>query len=40
LDQLSQRQAKILGLVFNRANSAASSYHYYKYKDYQTVNED
>jgi capsular exopolysaccharide synthesis family protein len=40
LDQLYQRQAKILGVVFNRANSSASSYHYYKYKEYQTANED
>ncbi len=40
LDQLYQRQAKILGVVFNRANTSASSYHYYKYKEYQTSAED
>jgi capsular exopolysaccharide synthesis family protein len=34
LDLLYQRQSRILGLVFNRANSAARSYHYYKYADY------
>ncbi len=40
LDQLYQRQSKILGMVFNRANTSASSYHYYKYKEYQPSNED
>jgi len=40
LDQLYQRQAKILGVVFNRANTSAGSYHYYKYKEYQTTTED
>jgi capsular exopolysaccharide synthesis family protein len=39
LDQLYQRHARILGVVFNRADSAASSYHYYKYKEYHPVNE-
>jgi succinoglycan biosynthesis transport protein ExoP len=39
LDQLYQRQAKILGVVFNRANASSRSYQYYKYKEYQTVNE-
>ena len=34
LEQLYQRQAKVLGLVFNRANSKAKSYYYYKYSDY------
>ena len=40
LDQLYQRQAKILGVVFNRANASSRSYQYYKYKEYQTANED
>ena len=39
LELLHQRQAKILGVVFNRANSTASSYHYYKYKEYHPTPE-
>src|SRR5664280_111174 len=31
LELLHQRQAKILGLVFNRADASARSYYYYKY---------
>ncbi|MFO1499934.1 MAG: polysaccharide biosynthesis tyrosine autokinase [Verrucomicrobiota bacterium] len=34
LDILYQRQAKVLGLVFNRADTKAGSYYYYKYADY------
>lgn len=34
LDILYQRQARVLGLVFNRANAASGSYYYYKYADY------
>jgi succinoglycan biosynthesis transport protein ExoP len=34
LELLYQRQAKVLGLVFNRANAASRSYYYYKYADY------
>jgi Mrp family chromosome partitioning ATPase len=34
LELLRQRQAKVLGLVFNRADVSARSYHYYKYADY------
>jgi polysaccharide biosynthesis transport protein len=34
LDLLSQRQAKVLGLIFNRANASARTYYYYKYADY------
>jgi polysaccharide biosynthesis transport protein len=34
LDLLYQRQAKVLGLVLNRANSRAHSYNYYKYGEY------
>jgi capsular exopolysaccharide synthesis family protein len=34
MELLYERQAKIMGLVFNRANSASRSYEYYKYADY------
>lgn len=34
LELLRQRQAKVLGLVFNRADASAHSYYYYKYADY------
>jgi len=34
LELLHQRQAKVLGLVFNRADASAHSYNYYKYADY------
>jgi capsular exopolysaccharide synthesis family protein len=34
LELLHQRQAKVLGLVFNRADASAHSYYYYKYADY------
>jgi capsular exopolysaccharide synthesis family protein len=34
LQLLYERQAKVLGLVFNRANSHARSYNYYKYASY------
>jgi capsular exopolysaccharide synthesis family protein len=34
LELLRQRQAKVLGLVFNRADTSARSYYYYKYEDY------
>ena len=34
LELLHQRQAKVLGLVFNRADASARSYYYYKYADY------
>jgi capsular exopolysaccharide synthesis family protein len=34
LELLYQRQAKVLGLIFNRANPRAGSYSYYKYADY------
>ena len=34
LELLYQRQSKVLGLVFNRANPSAGSYHYYKYAKY------
>jgi len=34
LELLYERQAKIMGLVFNRADSASRSYKYYKYAKY------
>ena len=34
LDLLYQRQAKVLGIVFNQADASARSYYYYKYADY------
>jgi capsular exopolysaccharide synthesis family protein len=34
LELLRQRQAKVLGLVFNRADASAHSYYYYKYAEY------
>jgi capsular exopolysaccharide synthesis family protein len=34
LELLYQRQAKVLGLVFNRADSSAGSYYYYKHPEY------
>jgi Mrp family chromosome partitioning ATPase len=34
LELLYQRQARVLGLIFNAANTASSSYYYYKYADY------
>lgn len=34
LELLYMRQARILGLVFNRADASARSYHYYKYAQY------
>lgn len=34
LELLVQRQARVLGLIFNRADSSARSYHYYNYADY------
>lgn len=34
LQLLIQRQAKVVGLVFNRVDASARSYNYYKYTDY------
>lgn len=34
LDMLYQRQAKVLGLVFNRVDTTSRSYRYYKYSEY------
>jgi len=37
LELLYQRQAKVLGIVFNQADPSARSYYYYKYADYYRV---
>jgi len=34
LELLAQRQARVLGVIFNGADTTARSYHYYKYADY------
>ena len=34
LDLLAQRQARLLGVVFNGADTSGRSYYYYKYSDY------
>jgi Mrp family chromosome partitioning ATPase/uncharacterized protein involved in exopolysaccharide biosynthesis len=39
LELLAQRQAKILGLVFNRADPSSHSYYYYKYPEYNNPEE-
>ena len=39
LEQLYQRQAKVLGIVFNQADASARSYYYYKYADYYATKE-
>jgi Mrp family chromosome partitioning ATPase len=39
LELLLQRQVKVLGLVFNRANASARSYYYYKYAEYSGIRE-
>ncbi len=36
---LLRRQARVLGLVFNRANASSRSYHYYTYSDYHHVSQ-
>jgi len=36
LDLLYQRQARVLGLVFNRAKSSSRKDHYYNYAEYHT----
>jgi capsular exopolysaccharide synthesis family protein len=40
LELLFQRQAKVLGLILNRADSSARSYYSYKYAEYYAVNTD
>jgi capsular exopolysaccharide synthesis family protein len=34
LELLAQRQARVLGVIFNGADTSRRSYHYYKYADY------
>jgi capsular exopolysaccharide synthesis family protein len=34
LNQLTQRQARIVGIIYNRANATGKSYHYYQYAEY------
>lgn len=40
LELLCQRQSKILGLVFNRADASARSYNYYKYAGYNAADNE
>ncbi|MEY2429537.1 MAG: polysaccharide biosynthesis transport protein, partial [Verrucomicrobiota bacterium] len=37
LELLYQRQAKVLGVIFNQADASARSYYYYKYADYHAA---
>ena len=34
MELLAQRQARVLGVIFNGADTSRNSYHYYKYADY------
>jgi Mrp family chromosome partitioning ATPase len=34
LELLAQRQARVLGVIFNGVDTSARSYYYYKYADY------
>jgi Mrp family chromosome partitioning ATPase len=36
LELLYHRRARVLGLIYNRADSSAHSYDYYKYEEYHT----
>ena len=40
LELLYQRQAKVLGVIFNQADASARSYYYYKYADYHGAEKD
>ncbi len=40
LELLFQRQAKVLGLILNRADASARSYYSYKYAEYYAVNTE
>jgi len=40
LDLLGQRRAKVLGLVYNRADASARSYYYYKHEAYAPVSSN
>jgi capsular exopolysaccharide synthesis family protein len=37
LELLYQRQAKVMGVIFNQADASARSYYYYKYAEYHSV---
>lgn len=37
IETLRQRRARILGVVFNRADASVRGYHYYKYSEYHPV---
>jgi capsular exopolysaccharide synthesis family protein len=37
LDLLAQRQARVLGVIFNGADASSHDYYYYKYADYSTA---
>ncbi|HUD47640.1 MAG TPA: polysaccharide biosynthesis tyrosine autokinase [Candidatus Baltobacteraceae bacterium] len=34
VDMLAQRQARVLGVIFNGADTSSRNYHYYKYEEY------
>lgn len=40
LEVLAQRRARIIGVVFNMANTKAHDYKYYKYSEYHSVAQD
>jgi capsular exopolysaccharide synthesis family protein len=40
LELLSQRKARVLGMIFNRANASARTYYYYKYEQYHHSTPD
>jgi succinoglycan biosynthesis transport protein ExoP len=40
LEVLTQRRARIIGVVFNMANTKAHDYKYYKYSEYHSVAQD
>jgi succinoglycan biosynthesis transport protein ExoP len=40
LELLFQRQARVLGLILNRTDASARSYHFYKYEKYYTTMTD
>ena len=40
LDLLAQRQARVLGVIFNGADASARYYYYYKYADYSSWDQN
>jgi succinoglycan biosynthesis transport protein ExoP len=40
LELLFRRQALVLGLILNRSNPSSQSYHYYKYEDYYSSEDE